>query len=132
MLDVTEERWVEVEEHPDYEISSKGRLRSFKGREHGRIINMNYTGKDRQYPQCQFYYNKYKARYVMAAKVVAKAFIPGYNNERLCYFDGNPSNVSVENLYFIKGHLIFCYEGTRPLSRIREYTPERDLNEIMF
>lgn len=131
MIPADEERWVPIDGYPNYEVSTHGRIKSYRRSHGGHILAPNYVGRDRSYPQAQLYLGDGNADYIFTAKIVARHFLPGYNEQRLMYFDDNPQNVRVDNLYYISEGFIRTYEGSYHVSRLAELE-SRDPEAIPF
>lgn len=124
-----EEKWVEVIGYPDYEISNHGRVRSTRRTEEGRILVPNFVGRDRLYPQVQLFSGERNGSapdYIYVSRLVAKNYIPGWNGQRLRYYDGNPSNCAVDNLYYSANGFIWDYYGSHHPDNHYEYSQTED------
>lgn len=105
-----EEQWAEIKDFEDYQISSQGRIKSFKqDKENGKILSYGSSGK--------YYtivlrkngipYNKYIHR------LVAEAFIPNNNNfPEVNHKDEDTHNNNIENLEWVSRQYNNDY-GTR-------------------
>lgn len=128
------EKWVEIIGYPDYEISNHGRVRSTRRSEEGRILIPNYVGRDRLYPQVQLYSGERDGSapdYVYVSRLVAGNFISGWEGQRLRYYDNNPSNCVVDNLYFsARGFIYDCYGAHHPNNHY-EYTQVKDKAKLV-
>ena len=92
-----DELWKPVERFPGYEISSLGRLRSFKRYKDGRIINPSKRGR---YWGIGLYQNGITTS-VRIHTLVALAFLgPRPDGYYICHRDGNTDNNTVDNLYY--------------------------------
>lgn len=124
-----EEIWVEVIGYPDYEVSNKGRVRSTRRNENGRILVPNGVGRDRLYPQVQLFSGDRDGStpdYVYVSRLVAGNYLPGWSGQRLRYYDGNPSNCSVDNLYYAADGFIRDYYGSHHPDKHHEYSKVKD------
>lgn len=124
-----EEQWVEVDGYPDYEISNHGRVRSTRRTDEGRILIPNFVGRDRLYPQVQLFSGERNGSapdYVYVSRLVAGNYLPGWNGQRLRYYDDNPSNCAADNLYFSSEGFIRDYYGSHHPSNHYEYSQAED------
>lgn len=111
-----DEVWSDIPDFPDYQISSLGRVLSYRRTRNptGIILSPNWVGRDQQYAQVQLHSGVGQdaiKKNIYIAKLVAKAFIRGYRDEQLHYFDGDPRNTRADNLWFKRGALAFHYNG---------------------
>ena len=97
-----------------YEVSNYGRIRTLKG-----IISTTGTdiltpcgaGKDRMHLQVALSSNNTSSRYYVA-RLVAQAYLPGYDGQFVRYFDGNPTNCVASNLYYTVGSWLYHQTGS--------------------
>lgn len=112
------ENWSPIKGYEGYEVSDLGNIRSYRRSHKPRRLTINYVGRDRLRPQAQLYQGKSTADYPYVSQLVAEAFIPDYNGQRIQYIDGNPSNVRADNLYFVDNGWIRTMHGSRPIGRV--------------
>lgn len=117
------EEWKTIEEYPEYEISTYGRVRS-KDRDcidswnrhyylKGKLIKLEYqTGKD-NYTQIMVSIQKDKKKHrVIVARLVAKTFIDNPNNfSQINHKDENSLNNNVDNLEWCTAKYNINYKG---------------------
>lgn len=89
MMEGVVERWVEVRNHPEYEVSSNGRVRRIKD---GMILRQSSNVKN---GAMRVYLNR-KRHYVH--RLVAEAFFGDDSDRVVHHRDGNRRNNSVLNL----------------------------------
>ena len=109
------ELWTPIEGYEGYyEVSDKGFIRSLKSPhyEPGRdILRANGTGKDRIHMQVALSVDGESRRYYVS-RLVAQAYLPGYDGQFVRYFDGNPTNCDASNLYYTVGSWIYHRTGS--------------------
>lgn len=117
-----EELWAEIKGFEDYQVSSLGRIKSFKQNKNGKILAYGSSGS--------YYtvilrkgnniYNKYIHR------LVAETFIPNVNNlSQVNHKDENTHNNCVDNLEWVEAKTNNNY-GTRTKKAIKN----RDIKNI--
>lgn len=90
------ELWKELEEFPQYQISSYGRVKSFKRYKEGKILKTKYTNG---YSRIGLINKEGKQQFVNIHRLVATAFIPNPNNLPVVnHKDENKLNNHAENL----------------------------------
>ncbi|SPF51194.1 conserved hypothetical protein [Candidatus Desulfosporosinus infrequens] len=96
------ELWKDIEGFEGvYQISTKGRLKSFKKLREGFILSNKNSKKD--YLSVVLTH-KGRVRYARIHKLVAEAFIANVNNKpQINHKDGNKQNNKVENLEWVSG-----------------------------
>lgn len=103
--DILLETWREIDGFPGYEVSSKGRIRSYKDY-HGRITNhyrilvqrVNSNG----YAIVTLYGDDHRPKQLSVHRLVAQAFIPtNDNNLYIDHLDNDKLNNSVLNLEWV-------------------------------
>jgi hypothetical protein len=96
---ITAEEWREFGYGPDYQVSSHGRVRSFK-RGYPRILNPRID-KEEGYPRVAVCFPGKKAKNLRVHRLVMLAFVgePPPNTE-VCHWDGNRANGRLENLRY--------------------------------
>lgn len=92
------EIWKEIENYPDYEISSYGRVKSLKW---GKTRMLKFSTNNSGYLTIHLRKNG-KTKSYLIHRLVANAFIPNPDNKPcIDHIDGNPSNNRVENLRWV-------------------------------
>jgi len=107
-----QEEWKTIEDFPDYEVSSQGRVKSFKRYKEGKILK---PGKDRKgYLVVNLYKNR-KRYHKRIHRLVLEAFKPIENSNKFeCnHKDGNKENNYIENLEWMT-----CSENHKHAHRI--------------
>lgn len=87
------EEWRAIPGYPDYEVSSLGRVRSWK-RKHPHIMKGYRTGTHKEYIGVKLYPGPV---YRLVHKLVLEAFIDGEGPETR-HLDNNPTNNRLDNL----------------------------------
>ena len=109
------EDWRPVEGYEgSYEVSNHGRVRTLKGivsKTGTDILSACGAGKDRMHLQVALSSNNTSSRYYVA-RLVAQAYLPGYDGQFVRYFDGNPTNCSASNLYYTVGSWLYHLTGS--------------------
>lgn len=91
------EKWKDIEGYNgEYQVSNKGRIKSFKRYSCGKIIKLE---NDKDGYKIIGLYKKGKNHTIRVHKLVAEAFISNLENKpQINHIDGNKSNNNVENL----------------------------------
>lgn len=109
------ERWKLIEEYPNYEVSSEGKIRN---RLTGRILKEVIKTKRSRYGyRYVFLFKNSNRKMKLVHRLVAKAFIPNPNNyPQINHKDENSLNNRVENLEWCTQKYNMNY-GTLPKRR---------------
>ena len=92
-------KWIDGYEG-EYQVSTKGNIKSFKKYKEGAILKPKKDGKDRYLMICLS--NNGSQKYYLIHRLVAQAFIQNPNNkEEVNHIDGNKKNNNVENLEWV-------------------------------
>lgn len=90
------EVWRDIEGYPGYQVSNRGRVKSFKRYNNGRMLYPCIGSKG--YPFVRLYYSN-GIKTVDVHRLVAYAFIPNQNGyPEVNHIDGDKTNNCVENL----------------------------------
>lgn len=94
----TMEEWKWIEGYKgEYQVSNKGRIKSFKNKNREKILTPKRDGKD-NYLMIGLCKNG-ECKYCLIHRLVAQAFIPNpLNKEQVNHIDGNKKNNNVDNL----------------------------------
>lgn len=99
------EEWRSIDGFPGYEVSDRGRVRSWKNNRWGRAdsprLMKQSTGASGRYPYVGLRRPDHTgAKRMNVHRLVAEAFIrPVQEGERVCHRDDNPTNNTLPNLY---------------------------------
>ena len=92
-------KWIDGYEG-EYQVSTKGNIKSFKKYKEGIILKPKKDGKDKYLMICLS--NNGSQKYYLIHRLVAQAFIQNPNNkEEVNHIDGNKKNNNVENLEWV-------------------------------
>lgn len=84
----------------DYQISNKGRIKSFKTNKIGKILKPKKDGKDKYLMICLC--KNGNKKYYLIHRLVAETFIPNPENKlQVNHIDGNKKNNKVDNLEWV-------------------------------
>lgn len=106
------ERWRNVENHPNYRISSEGRV---KNKVTGKVLKGKIDTYG--YPQVVLCENGVKQP-ALIHRLVAKAFVDGYDDDlQVNHIDGDKRNNNVENLEWVTRSENVCHAYSHGLMR---------------
>jgi len=122
--DLEDEQWAPIEGFPDYEISTYGRVCSYKGKnqfcdkeETPHLLKIN--NKKNNYCHINLWDQENKRKTLSIHRLVAKTFIPNSNNLPVInHKDENPSNNHIDNLEWCTTKYNINY-GTRAEKEIK-------------
>lgn len=109
------EEWRMVSDFPDYEVSSEGKVRSFKMHGVANILKPMMSGRYRDRPQISLTEPGQKKVNRYVSRMVAEAFIPGYQGEEVHFYNRDPRDCRAGNLYFLRGGHQYDEFGARRL-----------------
>jgi hypothetical protein len=110
------EQWKDIEDFPNYEVSSWGNVRNKKS---GRILKprIHKAGKYTSYESLLYNEDYPKGKHLRNHRLVAFAFIPLVDGkECVDHIDGNSLNNRVENLHWVDK----SENGLNPNNKVRK------------
>lgn len=107
------EEWRTVSDFPDYEVSSEGAIRSYKRHHVPTQLKPMMSGRNRNRLQVTLSTVRKNSVNRYVSRIVAQAFIPGFQGEEVHFYNGDPLDCRASNLYFVRGATQYDVFGKR-------------------